>query len=116
MCNVCVLNVFSGPVSKCLTPQIASFTPIDFARRTATQFTFTITARATPHGWFSRTKSVDWHGYLDCSFHNSDVLRFVIDQSARLSKEKIEYKKTFLPTIFFAIVIGNVIEIRKRYR
>ena len=52
MCNVCVLNVFSGPVSKCLTPQIASFTPIDFARRTATQFTFTITERATPHGGF----------------------------------------------------------------
>jgi len=116
MCNVCVLNVFSGPVSKCLTPQIASFTPLDFARRTATQFTFTTTARATPHGWFSRTKSVDWHGYLDCSFHNSDVLRFVIDQSARLSKEKTGYKKSFLPTKYFAIDSDNVIGNRNRYR
>lgn len=116
MCNVCVLNVFSGPVSKCLTPQIASFTPIDFPRRTATQFTFTITARATPHGWFPRTESVDWYGYLDCSFHNSDVLRFVIDQSARLSKEKIEYPKTFLPTKFSAIDSDNVIGNRNRYR
>ena len=107
MCNVCVINVFSGHIGKCLTPQIASFTPIDFARRTATQFTFTTTARATPHGWFSRTKSVDWHGYLDCSFHNSDVLRFVIDQSARLSKEKIEYPKTFLSTKFSAIDSDN---------
>lgn len=73
MCNVCVLNGFTGPINKCSTPQIASFTPIVFARRTATKFTFTTTARATPHGWFPRTKSVDWYGYLDCSFHNSDV-------------------------------------------
>lgn len=107
MCNVCVINVFSGHIGKCLTPQIASFTPIVFARRTATKFTFTTTARATPHGWFPRTKSVDWYGYLDCSFHNSDVLRFVIDQSARLSKEKIGYKKTFLPTKFSAIDSDN---------
>lgn len=83
MCNVCVLNGLSGHRYKCLTPQIASFTPMDYIGRTATQFTFTTTARAAPLGRFSHTESVDWNSYFDCSFHNSDVLRFVIDQSSR---------------------------------
>ena len=83
MCNVCVLNGCSGHIGKCLTPQLSSFIPMVSIRRTATQFTFTTTARAAPLGRFSHTESVDWNSYFDCSFHNSDVLWFVIDQSSR---------------------------------
>lgn len=82
MCNVCVFNGLSGHRCKCLTPQIAFFAPLDSIRRTTTQFTFATAARATLLGRFSRTESVDGDGYLDCSFHNFDVLRFVIDQSS----------------------------------